>query len=160
MPLLDEFGERGALIVFPVSQDHARLARRDDVEPTHQIGLPRMRAESAECVNRRFHRDFFSENLHFFLTIDKPSAERAMALMTDDQHMRARLPKIGSQMMENPAPLHIPAPAMTRHAPRTSLIARDSSAVGVGFIVFRSARSGRSWIKAFISSSNNSECFT
>src|SRR5262249_49649315 len=35
-------------------------------------------------------------------------------------------------------PLYIPAPAITRHAPRTSLIARDSSAVGVGFIVFRS----------------------
>ena len=84
MPLLDDSGKRCALVVFPVSQDHARLAWRNDVEPTHQICLSRVRAESAECVNRRFHCDFFSENLHFFLTIDKPSAERAMALITDD----------------------------------------------------------------------------
>src|SRR5262245_59358783 len=103
MPLLDEFGKRGALVVFPVRQDHARLAWRGGVEPTHPLGLSRVRTASAECLNRRFHCDFFSENLHFFLTIDKPSAQRAVTLITDDQHMRARLPKIGSQMMENPA---------------------------------------------------------
>ena len=45
----------------------------------------------------------------------------------------------------------MPAPAMTRHAPRTSLIARDSSAVGVGFIVYKYALSGRSRMNNFIS---------
>src|SRR5262245_30123871 len=101
MPLLNESGKRGTLVVFAVSQYHARLAGRDYVEPAHEIGLSRVRAEPAECVNRRFHGDFFSENLHFFLTIDQTSPQRALTLITNDQHMRARLPKVGSQMMKN-----------------------------------------------------------
>src|SRR5215468_3882740 len=101
MSLLDEFGKRGALVVFAVSQYNSRRARRDHVEPAHEIGLSRVRAESAECVNRRFHGDFFSKNLHFFLTIDQTSAQRALTLITNDQHVRTRLPKVGSQMMKN-----------------------------------------------------------
>ena len=35
LALLNESGKRAALVVFPVSQDHARLARRDHIEPSH-----------------------------------------------------------------------------------------------------------------------------
>jgi hypothetical protein len=58
-----------ALVGFTVSEEHARLARRNDIEPTHEIGLPRVRTESAECVNRRFHGDFLSKNFHLFLVL-------------------------------------------------------------------------------------------
>src|SRR5262245_48963406 len=103
MALLNESGKRRALVVFAVSQDHSRLARCDHIEPTHKIGLPRVRAESAECVDRCFHRDFFSEDFYLFLAIDKPSPQRSVALITDDKHVRARLPKVGSKMMKNAA---------------------------------------------------------
>src|SRR5262245_26152113 len=86
-----------------MSQHDARLARCDDVEPTHQIGLACVRAESAERMDCRFHGDLFAENFDLFLAIDKPSAERALTLITDDQHVRAGLPKVGSQMMKNAA---------------------------------------------------------
>ena len=92
-----------ALVVFSVSQDHARLARRDHIEPAHKIGLPRVRAESAECMNRRFHRDFFAKNLHLFLAIHKPSAQRSLTLITDDQHVCVRLPEIRPEMMKDTA---------------------------------------------------------
>ena len=84
MALLNESGKRRALIVFAMGQYHARFARRDHIEPAHEIGLPRVRAESSERVNRCFHGDFFTENLHFFFTIDKPSTQRTLALITDD----------------------------------------------------------------------------
>src|SRR5262249_21709320 len=44
-----------------------------------------------------------SENLHLFLAIDKPSSQRPLSLISDDKHVRARLPKVGSQMMKNAA---------------------------------------------------------
>src|SRR5262245_33632638 len=75
MALLNESGERGALVVFAVGQYHTRLAWRDDIKPTHEIALPGVRAEPAQRVNRRFHCDFLSENLHLFLAIDKQSSE-------------------------------------------------------------------------------------
>src|SRR6185436_14934032 len=103
MSLLYQVCKRRALVIFTVSQYHARLARSDHIEPAHQIGLARVRAESAQCVNGRLHRDCFSENLHLFLTIDKPSAQRALTLITNDEHMRAGFPKVGSQMMKNAA---------------------------------------------------------
>ena len=84
MALLNESGKGPALVVFSVSQYHARLAWCDHIEPAHKIGLSRVRAESAECMNRRFHRDFLSKNLHLFLTIYKPSAQRTLTLITDD----------------------------------------------------------------------------
>src|SRR6476469_10697997 len=62
-----------------------------------------MRAESAECMNRRLHRDFFSENLHLFLTIHQAASKRSLTLITDYQHMCIWLPKIGSQMMKDTA---------------------------------------------------------
>jgi len=101
--LLNESGKRCALVVFAVGQYHARFAWRDHVEPTHKISLSRVCAESAECVNRRFHRDSFCENLHFFLAIDKLSAQRALTLITDDNDVRAWLPEIGPEMMKNAA---------------------------------------------------------
>src|SRR5262249_58887689 len=92
--LLNEFGESGALVVFAVGQYHSRLARRDHIEPTHEIALPRVCAESTQGVNRRFHSDFLSENLHLFLAINQPSPERPLPLIAYDQHVRAWLPKV------------------------------------------------------------------
>src|SRR6516225_7160735 len=101
MPLLNEFGKSAALVVFAVSQYNSRLTRCNHFEPAHEIGLPRVRTEPAERMNRRFHGDLLSKNLYVFLTIDKSSAQRALTLIPNDQHVRARLPKVGSQMMKN-----------------------------------------------------------
>jgi hypothetical protein len=41
---LNKPGKSGALVVFTVRQNHARLARRDDIEPVHQSNLHGERA--------------------------------------------------------------------------------------------------------------------
>jgi hypothetical protein len=75
MALLDQSGQRSALIVFTVSQYHTRSARCDDIEPMQQIRLACVRAKPAQGVNGCLHGDFLSEHFHLLLTIDELSPE-------------------------------------------------------------------------------------
>ena len=101
VPLLDFLGEDGARLIFTVGQHHAWFAGRDDAEPRQQIRLARVRAKSAERVHLGFHRDFLAEDAHFFFAVHQPPAQRAIALVADNEHVRVRLPQIGFEMMQD-----------------------------------------------------------
>ena len=83
-----------------------------------------------------------------------------MALVADDEHMRVRLPKVRLEVMHDAAGVAHARAGQDQARRRHVVDRRDSSAVGVGFIVFRSARSGRSVMNFVISSSKISWCFT
>ena len=121
-----------------------RSARRDDFEPLHEIGLPGMCTESAGRLDLRLHHDILVKHSSDFLAVHKPPPKRSVALIANDEDVGVGVPKIRVKVVNDSARIAQPAPAMTRHSPRRSLIARDSFAVAVGLSVFRCWRAGHS----------------
>ena len=61
---------------------------------SQQIGLAGVRAEAAERVDFRRHRDLLAVDAHDLCAIDQPASERLAALVADDQHVGLRLPEV------------------------------------------------------------------
>jgi len=69
--LLDETGERTAVVGFTMNQDDSGFAWRHDAKPMYQIGLSGMGTESAQSMDLCFDRNFLAENADLLLTVDQ-----------------------------------------------------------------------------------------
>ena len=75
-----------------MGQDHARPGGRDGGEPGQQIRLSGMRAETAERVDLRLHRDRLAEDHNFLRPVDQLASERAVALVARNDDVGLRIP--------------------------------------------------------------------
>src|SRR5262249_47955718 len=60
-----------------------------------------MSTEAAECVDLGLHRNFFTMDADKLFPFNQPTSERAVALVTDDEHVGIWFPKILLQMMQD-----------------------------------------------------------
>ena len=100
---VEQFRQGGAGAVFAVRQINFWLGCGERFEPLHKLGLAGVAAEAVQGVDLGFHGQAPLVDRHQFLAVDKPSSERAVALIADDQHMGVRFREIVPQVVEDPA---------------------------------------------------------
>ena len=101
VPIAEAFGEGFTLAVFPVGQDNAGTAWGERIEPVEQIGLSGVGTKSTQGVNPGLDRYLFAEDGDKFFSIDQLASQRPVALVSDDDHVAIRFPKIIAQVVHD-----------------------------------------------------------
>src|SRR5215831_9372019 len=110
VPFLDDLPERFSASVFAVRQENTWARGNEGLEPTQQVALTGMAAQTAESVNRRANRYLFAEDGDRWLAVHNHPPQGAVPLVSHEQHGGPWSGKIVPKMMQD-------APARTHTRP-------------------------------------------
>jgi hypothetical protein len=86
-----------------VGEDHLRPGRDERGKPLEEITLSGVSTESTQGVYRSTDRDFLAVNRDRFGSLHESTAQRALALISDNEHMGSVPDKVLVEVMENPS---------------------------------------------------------
>src|SRR5262245_8776721 len=97
--VFDDLSQRLAGSLFPMREEDTRLRLCKRFEPTQEIGLTGMAAQSAEGMHRGTDGNLLAHDVDRFLPVHEHPSQRTVPLIADDEHRRFGAREIMPEVM-------------------------------------------------------------